>query len=182
MLIFLFFSCGESLNYKYNEQHQVINCSETNNLLINEALYSFESDLLAYHIARNIDEEQHYLYMAYASFAYPAAMNEIDFNSMLSNHTKEVILALRNEDDLWLVKSGQRELNYKSDLMTCLIDGINDEKLQSNLRSLISIDGMNSKLMADPYRVRIMRAMDNKEFAMFLALELFYQHTINLGE
>ncbi|MFT5752311.1 MAG: hypothetical protein ACI828_001049 [Flavobacteriales bacterium] len=179
-LAFIFLaSCQETtkqrtIDYKFSDKEQSIQCEGQNNALLNEALHSFEDD-----IARNYDPESRRIYNAYAKFIMPGMGGKADYNKLPSEHTKKILEILIAEKII--VKGGiHSNLNYEHPAVQCIINGIEEFGLKNTINALTSTKGMNPTLFDTRMRNKGRDAEKKRYMAMYIALDAFYQNLANL--
>ena len=73
------------------------------------------------------------------------------------------------------------KLNYKHEFVECLLANIQNKDIASTISSLREINTMSPRIMAEPFRKNVGDAYeDDKYFAMYLALDTYYQHLIDV--
>ncbi len=174
-------SCNETLEYKYQDKGQVIDCPGVDSKLIHEALYSFENDIGTFYNNENFNPNSIvFIEYGYANFIFPGAMGDADYKSIASPHTIKLIEELKKEDQLWDRNLGESNLNYNSEFVKCLISKIQNEDIKIKLENLIEVNALSPKIMAEIYRVNSYNTLQDKYFAMFIALDTYYQYTLDI--
>lgn len=175
-------ACTESLEYKYADKPIQVTCPGANEKLLNEALYSFFDDVTVYYRSKSNDPSDSGMstYEAYANFVYGGALGEVDYKTMVSQHTRDVMKALKKEKQLWDRKPAMSNLNYKSEFVNCTINNIKDEDIRTSIQALITANSMTPKLLADRFRMLIKPALDDPNFGMYIALDTYYQYLFDL--
>jgi len=180
ILIVFVVSCQNNIQYKYQEKEQVIFCTNEDNALLNEALYSFENDIATYYQATIPDIKTLDLELSYAHFIFLGAKGEIDLKKIVSDHSINILILLKEKGYLNNSKSKVSNLDYHSNLATCLIDQFENEDIKTSIKSQISIDFLDSKIMAENYRVNVKDVHTDRNFALFIAFETYYQYLANI--
>ena len=159
-----------------------VSCAGANDKLLNEALYSFFDDITVYYRTKSNDPSQSGMstYEAYANYVYNGALGQADYESIVSNHTKNVMSELRKETQLWDKKPAMSNLNYNSEFVNCLISNIKDEDMALSIQALNSANSMTPKLMADRFRLNIKAALVDPNYGMYIALDTYYQYLFDL--
>jgi hypothetical protein len=172
-------SCQEAakevtIDYKFSDKEQSIQCEGQNNALLNEALHSFEDD-----IARNYDPESRRVYNAYAKFIMPGMGGKAEYERLPSDHTKKILEALIAEKII--VKGGAlSNLNYDHPAVQCIINSIEEFGLKNTINALTSTNGMNPTLFDTRLRNKGRDAEKKRNMAMYIALDGYYQHLANI--
>ncbi len=179
-IITFVFSCTNAPEFKYQDKVQHINCPNEDNKLLNEALHSFEHDIASYYQATIPDIKFLDIELAYAHFVFLGAKGEIDLNKIVSEHSISILGLLKEKGYLTNQESTTTNLNFKSDMVTCLIDKFKNNDLKTSIQSQIDINFLDPKLMAENYRINISNANTDKNFALFLALETYYQYLADM--
>lgn len=167
-------SCQETkkqptFDYKFSDKEQSLQCEGQNNLLLNEALHSFEDD-----IARNYDPDSRRVYNAYAKFIMPGMGGKAEYGRLPSDHTKKILEALIVEKII--VKGGKySNLNYTHPAVQCIINGIEEFGLKNTINALTSTNGMNPTLFDTRLRNKGRDAEKKRYMAMYIALDAYYQ-------
>lgn len=173
----LLVSCGSPVEFKFQHQPDVVTCAGFDNELAKELLYSFESDIEAYYNFGRYEEgtELSLLY-AYSNFAYTGARGEADFNSISSAHSLKLHEWLKNESDIYTKNNDTLRLNYAHPFVNCLIANIDNENIRNTIQNLVDANSMSSEIMASPIRQNYKDAMSDKDFAMYLSLDIYYKY------
>ena len=175
LALILLASCQEAkkqvtIDYKFSDKEQSLQCDGQNNALLNEALHSFEDD-----IARNYDPESQRVYNAYAKFIMPGMGGKADYSRLPSDHTKKILEALIAEKII--VKGGvHSNLNYDHPAVQCIINGIEEFGLKNTINALTSTNGMNPTLFDTRLRNKGRDAEKKRYMAMYIALDAYYQN------
>ena len=170
VLAFTFLGCKKkssvNINYLYSDKPSVVDCKTTDSLLLKEALYTFENDLLnAY------DPQQQNLRKAYPGFLRNVANGRLNYQQLVSEHAIEVFNGLKTSD-LW--KDGK--LNYENKVFTCLGEGMKNGNLKTTYNALLSSGYMSNKLFGAPLATQYSTVMNDKYLATFVALDFYFSH------
>lgn len=174
LLIFTVLNCKKEPNfsdYKYADKPLVFNCEGVNNKLLNEALYSFEDDILNHYKGKN---QNYRLDQAYSQILRFSVFGRVQLEKIVSKHTLDVFNALKSENDLWDVNNTKSRLNYSGAVMNCISNGIKDKSLKTTLDALMSTNSMSPKLFGSPLTNKYRNALNDKNLAMYIALDLYY--------
>jgi len=174
--ITLNFSCKQTnpeatlADYKYADQPETISCDPTNDKLMKEALYSFENDII-----NSYDPNGKNKLRAYRSFVNNATANRVDVANMMSKQTKAVFDVLKTKTELW----DGTTLNYKSNLVKCLSNNIQDQNLKTTFNALVTTNSMSQKLFGPALRSNTSYTRD-PYLQTFLALDYYYTKMLTL--
>lgn len=183
IIIVSFYSCGDQLEYKYQDNELSIDCKEIDINLMKEALYSFENDIASFYNNENYSPGARIYYQfGYANFIYTGATGEANFKNIVSPHSLSILSELRKEPNLFIKKEGASNLNYDHEFTQCLINQIKNTEIKDKIKTLLSVNFLTPKNMAEFYRVNIEDTNTDKHFALFIALDTYYQYLIDLEE
>lgn len=176
LLLFTLFNCKEEskefTDYKYQEKGNVLNCENMDTKLFNEALFSFEEDMISYYSSRNnINGNE---LRAYSSFVREAVAGRLNYAEMVSPHTVKVFEALKGKQNIWNMNNAKSNLNYDSDFFKCLAENINNNDLKRTLKALLDTKSMSAKLFGAPLQTSFSQATRDKYLATYIAFDLYY--------
>jgi len=169
-------SCNQKdkFDFKFADQEQVISCSETHNALLNEALYSFENDLI-----KRYDSINQKKVKAYGSFIYKGMEGTIKYEDIITPNTLPIANALLDENILIKDKSPSH-LNYEHPTVQCVVDNIKDESIRNTINALIDTKTMNPKLFNTRLRNFGRNAEKDRYLSLFIGLDGYYQQMLNI--
>lgn len=169
------FNCKEDqkaqsveFNYKYS-QEQILNCEGIDTALLQEAVLSFEEDLVNFYTP-----DKPVYSRAYSLFVNQAISNRVDYSKIVSEHSKTVLEALKQEKELWTNNPDGSKVNFSHPLFKCIADNIKDEPLQKTFNALIQTNSMSLRMFGDELKRKTFGMKDDKYLATYVALELFY--------
>ena len=175
-------SCSDSdpFPYKYQNEQQVINCSNSDSKIMNEALYAFREDISRYFL-KEIQKKDYlnFLY-SYQQYIYRGAKGNLFYNEIVSDHTIKVYNELLKQDNLFIKTKGKSNLNYKNEFVQCLINNIQNTEMKNKIIDLINVDYLSPDVMAENYRITTEDANTDPNFLMFIALDTYYQRLLDL--
>ena len=173
-------SCSEPFPYKYQNEQQVINCSNNDSKIMNEALYSFREDI-SKHFLKEIQKKDYlnFLY-SYEQYIYRGAKGNLSYYEIVSDHTIKVYNELLKQDNLFIKTKGKSNLNYKNDFVQCLINSIKNKEMKSKIIELINVGYLSPDVMAENYRITTSDAETDPNFLMFIVLDTYYQRLLDL--
>ena len=169
-------SCEQkaTVNFKFADQEQVISCSENDNPLLNEALYSFENDLYT-----KYDSVTKSKITVYGRFIYRGMDGSAPYTEIKTPHTTSIVEALASENILIKGKEPSA-VNYEHPAVQCIVDAIENDELKVTIKALIDTKTMNPKLFNTRFRNFGRNAERQRNLALFIALEGYYQQILNL--
>ncbi len=158
-------------NFKYDDKPLAIECAGVNTKLLNEALYSFEDDILN-HYKQN--KANFRLDQAYSQIIRNSVFGRLQLEKMVSKHTFDVFEALKNEKELWDFNNPKSKLNYNGELIKCIANAIKDANLKTTLNALLTTNSMSPKLFGPAILNKYRNAINDKSLALYIALDLYY--------
>ncbi len=169
-------SCNQKaeFDFKFADKEQVISCSETNNALLNEALYSFERDLVMRY--DSLDQRQ---INAYGAFMYRGMDGSAKYEEIIRPNTRPIAEALIAENIL-IENKTPSHLNYEHPDVQCIISNIKDQDLKTTINALIETKSMNPKLFNSRMRNFGRNSGKDRYLALFVALDGYYQQILNI--
>ncbi len=174
LIVFTFFACKNNntlSSFKYANKPDVLTCKGANYKLYKEALYSFEDDIFKFYGKGNPNAS---LLQAYSQFIRSSLYSQLKLEDIISEHTLAVFKALKEEEDLWDANNPKSYLNYKSKIISCVSQNIQDNGLKITLNSLISTNFMSPQLFGPPLMAKFNNTLSDKYLATYVALDLFY--------
>jgi hypothetical protein len=163
--------------YKYADKPIVLTCNTIDSKLYQEALYSFEDDILNFY-GKNKPNAS--LIQAYNQFIRMANYGNIKYEDILSAHSIKVFEALKKDNNLWAPGNNKSLLNYNSTFFNCIANNISDAHLKTTLKALLSTNSMSPKLFGAPLLTKYSAAINDKYLASYIAFELYYAKLFNL--
>jgi len=173
LLAVTFISCKQQntfSDYKFADKPQAISCEGLNSKLYNEALYSFEDDILKFYQQKKAETS---LVQAYSQFIRAAVYSRYKLEEIPSKHTLAVFEALKNENDLWDATNKESHLNYNGIAIKCIANNINDVNLKTTFNALLSSNSLSPKLFGAPLVSKYRNALNDKHLALYIALEYY---------
>ena len=163
--------------YKYADKPIVLTCNTMDTKLYQEALYSFEDDILNFY---GKDKPNASLVQAYNQFIRMANFGNIKYEDILSAHSIKVFEALKKDNNLWDVNNSKSHLNYNSTFFNCIANNISDANLKTTLNALLTTNSMSPKLFGAPLLNKYSTALNDKYLASYIAFELYYAKLFDL--
>lgn len=175
-IIFLFclMGCQESskkadLDFIYTNQGDVLSCDGIDTALIQEAFYSFENDLTTYYTPSKPIYSR-----AYSIFISQALADRVNYSLMVSDHSKKVLEALKQDESLWTNNPDGSKVNFNHPIFECIGENIQDEPLKQTFNALIQTNSMSLRMFGQELRQKTFGMKDDKYLATYVAMELFY--------
>ncbi len=180
ILLVIVASCNQKaeFDYKYANQEQVINCNDATNKLLNEALYSFENDLVNQYDSINKAKTA-----SYGRFMYRGMNGTAAYEDIASDDTQKIIEALIAANILVKNKKPSH-LNYQHPAVNCIIENIKDDGIKTTIQALIEVNSMDPKLFDSRLRNFGRSADRDRYLALYISLDGYYQQVLkkNLSE
>lgn len=178
LLLYCDNSKEKQLDYKYPINENLINCDDLDTGLFQEALQSFEADILNFY-APNTTE----LSTAYGRFISQAVSNNLNYSEIVSDHSKKIFDVLKKDKTLWTTNSDGSHVNFKHPLFKCIGKHVNDKNTRETFNALISTNSMSLRLFRGLLKPQSYVMKDDHYLASYIALELFYGklYTISLN-
>ena len=173
-------SCSEPFPYKYQNEEQIIECSQIDSKLIHEALYSFKNDISKYYLKEIQDKDYLNFTHSYNQYIYTGAMGDVNFKEITSPHTLLVVNELKKDKDLFIKVNGENTLNYQSEFVKCLINNIKHEEIKNKIINLIDVDYLSPEIMAENYRRTSMDTHIDPNYLMFVVLDTYYLRLLDI--
>jgi hypothetical protein len=171
-LVFNITSCKKEntfTEFQFTDKPATLACDNINSKLYNEALYSFENDILNFY-----GKDKKKLLTAYSQFIKLSVYGRVNYKDIASEHTLKVFEALKNDVKLWNLNDSKSHLNYKSNLMHCISQNITNPDLKTTLNALLSTNSMSPKLFGAPLSTNYILTLSDKYLASYVAFDLFY--------
>lgn len=179
-LILITFSCEQKNtfnDFKFADKGTVVECENDNlKALINEALFTFESD-----ISKSYGNGSTNLISPYSQFIRNVLSNRINYSEIVTPHTVKVFEALKQENSLWDANNKESYLNYNSPFFKCVANNIKNENLKITLNALVSTNTMSPKLFGSPLMSNYTAALSDKYLAAYIAFDLYYAKLFNVN-
>ncbi|WP_460218821.1 hypothetical protein [Psychroserpens sp. MEBiC05023] len=153
----------------YSLNAKILNCEGLDTALLQEAMMSFERDITNFYTP-----DKPVYSRAYSLFVSQALTNKADYHKMVSEHSKNVFEALKQDESLWTTNPDGSRLNFQHPIFTCIGSQIKDEPLQKTYNALISTNSMSLRMFGDQLKRKTFGMKDDKYLATYVALELFY--------
>lgn len=138
--------------------------------MLKEAFYSFENDII-----KAYDKTGKNKLKAYRTFINFSIGNRVQFDKIVSKHTKEVFDALKTYPNLWV----DNHLNYNSKLVSCLANNIADNNLKTTFNALVSTNSMSIDVFTPALRSNS-RYSNDPYLQTYIALDYFYAKMFEL--
>jgi len=163
--------------YKFSEKGTVLNCDNFDVKLLNEALFSFEDDIIKYYGKNN---PNYTTARVYNQFISNVIYNRAKYEEIVSPHTVKIFEVLKTKENLWHPNSTTSKLNYNSDLFSCISNNITNTDLNTTLKALVSTNSMSPKLFGPAVQSNYSLSVRDKYLAAYLAFDFFYAKLFNV--
>ncbi|MDX1277384.1 hypothetical protein [Oceanihabitans sediminis] len=157
-------------NYKFAEKPQVLSCTDVDSKLLNEALYSFESD-----IAASYNNHRNNLVLSINTFTRQAASRTPDYAKIATQHSVELASALKDAGFL-----NDNGVNYNNPVFDCFTEKIQESGLKTTFNALLSTNSLKKELINPPLQRNAHTVGNDKYLAMYVALEYYYSAILNM--
>lgn len=157
------------LIFKYSNKPSVINCSNLDSKLFNEAIYNFEENLIDNYANKNPN-----LSNSYRTFLRESTTNRTNYNNFTNQHSIDIFEALMQVEGLWLNETNNLSLNYNHEIFQCIGDNIKDADIKTTYNALLSTNSMSLRMLKDILVSKSSRLNSDKYLATYVALELYY--------
>ena len=176
------FTCKEeakkqeiSFDYKYPSVEKLIDCDGIDTGLLQEALQSFEEDMVNFYTPGKPVYSR-----AYSLFVSQAVSGKVDYRKMVSDHSKKILEALKQDESLWTTNKDGSKTNFNHPIFKCIGPKIKDEPLRKTFTALIDTNSMSLRMFGDQVRRKTFGMKDDKNLAMYVALDLFYSRIYDM--
>ncbi|WP_040279086.1 hypothetical protein [Psychroserpens damuponensis] len=156
-------------DYKFPSVQKLIDCEGVDNGIYQEAIQSFEEDLANFYTPGTP-----VLSRAYSLFVSQAISNKVDYSKMVSDHTKKVLEALKQDKTLWTTNPDGSKVDFSHPIFKCIGENIKDEQLQQTFSALIETNSMSIRMFEGQLKRNTFGMKDDKYLAAYVALELYY--------
>lgn len=180
LLFFAILGCKQEVTfseYKYADKPAVFTCENSNSKLLNEALYSFEDDILNHY---KKGKPNYRIDQAYSQVIRNSVFGRLRIEDLVSKHTVAIFEALKKEEGLWSANNGKNHLNYSSVVANCISNNIKDTALKTTYNALVSTNSMSPKLFGAPLVNKYRNTLNDKNLALYVALDLYYANMFNI--
>ena len=164
-------------DYQYPSVENILDCEDVDTDLLREAFYSFENDLVNFYTPGNPVYSR-----AYSLFVSQASNNRVNYHKMVSDHSKKVLEALKQDESLWrpAVDAYGSRLNYNHPFIKCVAERIKDEPLQKTFNALVQTNSMSLRMIGEELKRKTFGMKDDKYLATYIALEYFYGKLLDI--
>ncbi|TBN03646.1 hypothetical protein EYD45_09005 [Hyunsoonleella flava] len=173
--IIALFSCKKEAeektleDYKFSDKGIILNCDQFDLKLLNEALFSFEDDILKAYGKTNPN-----LTRAYSQFIRNVLYNRIKYTDVVSPHSAKIFEVLKSRSELWDTSNPDTRLNYNSAVVECISNNMIDKSLKTTFNALIETNSMSPKLFGPALQSNYGAAIRDKYLSAYVALEFYY--------
>ncbi len=178
VLVTLLFNCENGSKSKTLEEFKftgkgiVVSCNDFDVKLMNEALFSFEEDILRFYgNVSNSPSSNPSLTRAYTQFIRDAINSRVKYKDILSPHSVKIFEVLKSNQELW---NTSNKLNYNHPVISCISDNIIDKNLQTTFKALLETNSLNARLIGPALQSNYGAVYRDKYLSSYLALEFYY--------
>ena len=172
-LFLILFNCQTEtkpqLDYKHASQTPTLKCESVETKLFEEALLSFEADLI-----RTYSSDQDNLSRAYSQFMRLTMSNRVTYNDLVSEHSLKVYEALKAEKSLWITSENGSKLNFEHPVFMCIGANIINKDLRTTYNALLSTNSMSMRMIGNLLHSKSFTLSDDRYAATFTALITYY--------
>ena len=162
-------------DFKYADKPDAMTCGDMDTKLLKEALYSFEDDIINHYDTQNRNTSR-----AYTRLITESIINRLKIEDVISEHTVKVFEALKQNEDLWNIDGGANHLNYNSQVVNCIADNINNQRIKSTFNALKQTNSLTPKLIGEPIKSSSAQLINDKYLATFVALQYYYNKLFDI--
>lgn len=176
VLVIAAYSCKNepSIDYKYGDTPNALACDINNSKLYNEAIHSFENDIVAF-----FDKTGNNKSKAYAGFINGTMNNRNKFDEIVSKHSLNLALALKQDTNLWS-NEGPTTLNYSHPIVDCIANNIKTQYLKQTFNALLATNSMRKNVVLPPLQSATRSIPTDGSLIAFLAFEYYYPNVWNI--
>lgn len=161
-------------DYKYPTTETLIECDVDNILLYQEALQSFEADIMKFYTPDTPE-----LSKAYRQFIRKALSRKEEYAEIASEHSKQIIAVLKTDESLWTTNPDRSKVNFNHPLFTCIGKHIKDKNSRETYNALIATNSMSIRMFREMLKRKPTALKEDHYMAMYTAFELFYGKLYN---
>ena len=177
LVALLIISCKKEdtiLKYKYSNELNMISCHDSpeNQDLINEAMHSFENDLL-----NAFDPEARFTSRAYSTFLIQLNNNSFKIEEIASNHSLQISKKLKKLN----FYNNTNQFDYNSDFSECLFSNIKNESYKTTFISLKKANSLDDKILLPTFQNYYRFLTTDKNLAAIIAFNYYYNDLMILS-
>lgn len=164
------------LSYKYiTSESSTLSCETVDMKLFEEARLSFENDIIQHYTPGQETPSR-----AYSQFMRAVVRNNVKFNEVASEHSRNIYEVLRADKDLWLENDNTINLNYNHPIFECIGKKITDNDMRRTYNALLSTNSMSMRMIGNELQRKSYVMNKDKYAAVFSALITYYDNFHNL--
>ncbi|AUC80907.1 hypothetical protein [Lacinutrix sp. Bg11-31] len=169
-------SCNnsKSIDYKYSENPKLLACDFPNGHLLQEAVYSFENDIIR---AYNINNKN--FTKAYSTFLNERQRGKLNVKNIASEHSLKIAKALKESTNLWTETNGKNSLNNSGPLVDCIANNIKDKDIKATYNALLATNSLKPSLILPLLSSSSRFIQADGSLKSYVALEFFYSQLLN---
>jgi len=165
-----------SIDYKYSNEADMLQCEITNQDLYKEAMYAFENYITTHYIVTPPNT----LSQGYAFYWEIAIRDQMPALELFDDHLIQLVDILKNESDLWISINGGYTLNHEHEIMTCIANDIKDSNARESLLNLLDTNSFRPDIFMPSIGGQAKNLIDDKALATYFALNHFYAKVLDI--
>lgn len=178
LLSIILSGCKEEINptFKYSEEKNLFKCSISDMDLIKEAVYVFED-----FVFKNYDFRlKQDLNIAYRNYLKNAEANFMPIAENFDEHAIAITQKLMKRESLWEGTKGDMHLRNDGELLSCLIDDMQNEDLKELFYAMANSNTLRANSVA-PLITRYADLLpEDRALVSYMALDMFYAQVFQL--
>ncbi len=176
-LLISFVSCKKetSLEYKYADSPKVLACDFPKGQLYNEAVYSFEKDIVNLY-----DKKGQSVPRAYSQFVTNVLNGRLKIEDLASEHSFNIAKALKEDKAIWNGNGKDVTLNYSAPFTDCIANNIKMSGFKTTFNSLLATNSMRPLLILTPLSSSARQLQGDGSLKTFVAFEYYYAKLMNM--
>lgn len=153
-------------DFQYADKPQKITCNDVDTKLLNEALYTFEKDIID-----QFSGKQPNLIRAYNTYMkrVTRSTKPVDYTKFASKHAVDVAKALQQTN---LYNNGT--FNYNAPTISCLASNMKKADIATTFNALLNTNSLSKKLFGPALAENSSKVAQDVNLALFVALDYFY--------
>ncbi len=171
LTLLVFYGCDSVIKpeYRYQNKKNLFLCNSADMETVKEAVYVFEDYISEnYSFFSNTVDEGYYNYLKLL----------LDDRSPASEFFSEYLVEfkdyLKSRDEFWTEKNGQLRLNYNNELVTCIINNIQDDQIRNTINALVTSNTARTELLGPVLFRNSSMMTEDRALATYVVFETFY--------
>lgn len=177
LILVTLYNCNNaaSIDYKFSENAKALACEFPNSALLEEAIHSFENDILNHYDAKNKKASK-----AYASFINFNNRSNFNVKEVASAHSLKIAHAIKGEINLWANTNGTITLDRSGSMVNCISKNIKDPAIKTTFNALLATNSLRPKVILPPLASVARKMEQDGSLKAFLAFEFFYSKLLDV--